>query len=85
MVDVVDTQAVQLQRPGAGDPDGRRPVQFVALGDRGRVVRVGARMRVDPPILGDAEALGPLDLRQDQRGALIDHVVGVHQLGVRAS
>ncbi|CPR06143.1 hypothetical protein BN971_00716 [Mycobacterium bohemicum DSM 44277] len=67
---------------GAGDADGRRPVQLVALGQRKGVVRVGARLRKHPALGGHVQLPRPLDRREDQRRALVDHVVGVHQLGV---
>ncbi|BCI88227.1 hypothetical protein NIIDMKKI_34330 [Mycobacterium kansasii] len=43
---------------------------------------VGTGVRVNPALGWDLQPRGLLDRRQDQRRALVNHVVGVHQLGV---
>ncbi len=52
------------------------------LADGVGVVRIGAGVRKNPAVGGDLEIRGLLDGGQDQHRALVDHVVGVHQLGV---
>ena len=83
MVDIVNADTGQLQHPRTADSDCRRSMQFVAFSDAVGVVRVGAGVREDPPVTRNLQILGLLRRTQNQGGALVHHVVGVHQLRVR--
>ena len=76
------TPASSRRRP-TGDAHGRRAPEVVALAHEVVVVGVGAAVREHPAVARHAERLGPLGRAQDQRGALLDRVVGVQPLRVR--
>ncbi|CKS39559.1 Uncharacterised protein [Mycobacterium tuberculosis] len=80
--DVIEPQPSQFQRPGTGDPNGRRPMQSVAVGDGRCVVGVGASLWINPAFGRYSQTCRTFDRRQQQRGTLVNHVVGVHKLGV---
>ena len=53
------------------------------LADGVGVVRVGARIRENPTLRGNLQIGRLLDRGEHERRALVDHVVRIHQLGVR--
>ena len=61
----------------------RRGMQITAIGDVPVIVRIGMAMQKHPALARDTEGARPTRAAHDQRRALIDERVGIHQPGIR--